>query len=478
MIGWGAWRPDTGGPDSGVAQTADGVLPQSAGQGIGYGPMNSPVTPSGAVSLGDDPRGGITIQRQDGAWQDFFATSDKIRVLDSTYDWDDIETGRSVTSGDDVSFALYGTKLLNADTTDGFKAYDYEAGGTNDAVGGGAPTAVRELCVCNNVVFALDCDGNNRRMESSALGNHANWTSEGANGKTFEDGGALFAMRDLRNGLGLIVQESALRLVQFGTGPDANSLYGITKVAEGLGGVSSRSVAAFNGKAWFVANGGGLYEYAAGGEPTPIGDQKVNNWLAGQVAAADLGTIQTSVDPGRKMTWFRLSASLMLGFHWTTREFVTVSVSTSALVRLATPAVVIDDISDLIDDLDVTIDSLDFQGGAPTFGALGADLKISRFTGTPLAADLRSCLLTAGGSKRFLQATPISDNAASTLSIGVSDSLSKTLTFSTPAQRNEDGNVMLDDRGRYFVFREQHAAGATWTFSNGVDGIVSVPESP
>jgi hypothetical protein len=477
VISYGPWRPDVGGPDSGVAQTADGVLPQSAGQGIGYGPMNSAVTPTGAVSLGSDPRGLITIQRQDGAWQDYAATASKIRVLDSTYDWDDVETGRTVTSGDDVSFALFGTKLLNADTTDGFKVYDYEAGGTNDAVGGGAPTAVRELGVIQNVVFAGDCDGNNRRLVSSALGNHAEWRLGGANGKTFEDGGGIYAIRDLRNGLGFVGQESALRLIQFGNAP-GNALYSITKAADGLGVASSRATAAFNGKVHFVANGGGLYEYVAGGEPVAIGDEKVNRWLAGQVAAADLGTIQASVDPGRKITWFRISASLLLGYHWTIREFVTVSVSTAALLRLATPAVVIDDIASLIDDLSVTIDSLDFQGGAPTFGGLGSDLKISRFTGTPLAADLRTCILSAGGSRRFLQATPVSDASNSTLAIYTSDSLATSLSVGSSGTRNEDGNVMLDDRGRRYAFRETIPAGATWTFANGVDDVQSNPDAP
>jgi len=473
VINWGPWRPDAGGPDTGFAQTADGVLPQTGG----YGPMNSGVTPSGAVSLGDDPRGGIAIQRTDGGWQDYFATAAKIRVLNSSYDWDDIETGRAVTSGDDVSFALFGTKLLNTDTADGFKAYDYEAGGTNDAVGGGAPTAVRSLCVCNNVVFALDCDSNNRRMESSAQGNHANWTTQGADGKTFEDGGALIGMRDLRNGLGVIFQESAVRLVQFGAAP-TGALYTITKAADGLGAASDRAIAAFNGTAHFVANGGGLYEYSAGGNPIPIGDQKVNTWLAGQVAASDLGTIQTAVDPSRKMTWFRLNSSLLLGYHWIIREFVTVSVSTSALLRLATPAVTIDDLTGFVDDLDVAIDSLDYQGGSPAFGSLGSDLKISRFTGTPLAADIRSCILSAGGSQRFNRATPISDASGSLLSIGTTDSLSSALSYSTGKARWDDGTVDLDDRGRYFAFRETISAGATWTYSNGIDNVQSNSDAP
>ncbi len=43
--------------------------------------------------------------------------------MDATYQWTDIETGRTVTGGDDVSFLHFGSYLLNTDTTDGFKAY-------------------------------------------------------------------------------------------------------------------------------------------------------------------------------------------------------------------------------------------------------------------------------------------------------------------------------------------------------------------
>jgi hypothetical protein len=466
-----------GGPDTGVAQTIDGVIPQSAGQGIGYGPMNQLVTASGAVALAGAPRGGITIQRTDGAWQVYFASAAKIQVLDSTYDWDDIETGRTTPpDGYNVSFAPFGNYLLNTDLSNGFKAYNYQAGGTNDVVSA-APTAAG-VCVSNNVVFAYNLSTDNRRMKSSAQGDHTNWTTEGADGKTFEDGGAINAMRDMRGGLCAIFQENAIRMIQFGAGPTSTTLYGITKIADGIGAVSELAVTAYDGTARWVSTAG-IYELVAGGVPTPIGDQKVNRWLAAQVAATDFAAIQAADDPARKMTWFRLSSSLLLGYHWLIRDFVTATVSTTALQRFATPAVVIDDISTIIDNLNVTIDSLDFQGGAPAFGALDSSYKFARFTGTPMAADLRSCVTSAGSSQRFLQATPISDASTSSLRLGTSSNISTALSYSDPQTRDsDDGACRFDERGRYFAFRETIAAGTTWTFSNGVDGIVSNPDAP
>lgn len=474
MISWGPWRPDVGGPNSGVATVADGVLPQSAGQGIGYGPMSQLVTAGGAVALGDTPRGGLALRRQDGAWQDYFATADKIRVLTSAFGWTDIETGRTVTSGADVSFAQFGVFLLNSDTTDGFKAYNYEAGGANSAVSG-APTCA-EICVCNNVVFGLNLSTNNRRMVSSAQGDHTNWKTEGADGKTFEDGGALVAMRDMRNGTGIIWQEGAIRQVQFGAAPQG-ALYTISKVADGLGSVSSRATAAYNGRAWWLSDGG-PYELVAGGEPEAIGNEKVNRWLAGTLASSEYINVQAAADPGRKMTWFRLNSTTLLGFHWLMREWVTAPAQTLALTRFATPAVVIDDISTIIDNDSDTIDSLALQGGLPALGGLDSAQKVGRFTGGAMAYTLQSGELFAGGSQRFQMASPISDNDAATLSIGTKDKLSGTLNYSTPTARDDDGNVPLDDRGRVYAFRETGIAGSTWTYSNGVDSVVSVPDAP
>ena len=69
MLYYGAWRPDVGGPASGYARVADGVLPQKvAGGAIGYGPVPQLVTQTGAAALSGAPRGVISLQIPGGAW--------------------------------------------------------------------------------------------------------------------------------------------------------------------------------------------------------------------------------------------------------------------------------------------------------------------------------------------------------------------------------------------------------------------------
>ena len=465
-VRYGPWRPDVGGPNSGIAKQANNVLPQAAGNGIGYGPMPALITATGAEALSGAPRGIISVQKANGSYEVFAATGTKIEKMDSAYQWSDVETGRNVTSGDDVAFCYFGKYLLNSDTTDGFKAYDVEAGGTNSTVSG-APAA-RALFSCNNVVFALGTSSNKRRMQSSAIGDHTNWTDNGADGKTFEDGGALIGGRDIKNGAAVIFQENAIRLVQFGGGA---ALYTIQKLADGRGAVSDRSIVAFDGMAFYVATDGFYKLTVAGNEP--IGAEKVNRWLASQVAASGYEAIQGALDPFQKIVWWRLTANLLIGYDWQLNEFITATVATSALTRIATPGVTLDSLTtSYLDSMTEALDSRFYMGGVPLFGALDANYKFATFAGSALEATLQPNDIALPNSALVNWCTPDSDAAESTVSLGVSDTRSSTLTWKAAAGRRSGGRVPLRGRGMVIGLRETIPAGASWNYANGISDVV------
>lgn len=464
-IVWGPFRPDVAGVNTAFASVADNVLPQVAGQGVGYGPLPSLSTANGAAALSAAPRGIIAAQKADGSYAIIAATATTIQLMASDYTWSNIETGRTVTTGDDVAFAQFGKYVLNTDTTSGFKAYDVEAGGANSAVSG-APAA-RALMVCNNVVFALNISGSPRRMQSSAIGDHTNWTTQGADGKTFEDGGALIGGRDLKNGAGLIFQETAMRLVQFGQGA---ALYSIQKVADGRGAVSDRSIVAFDGMCFYLATDG-FYKFTAGEGNVPIGAEKVNRWLATQIQASDYDQVIGAVDPYNKVVWWRISSTLLLGYDWQLDEFFTATQSTSTLTRIATPGVSIDALTSTIDSVSEAIDSRVFAGGALLFGALDASYKFATFSGGAAQATLQSAIYATPSLALVNWAMPNSDAPNSTLSLGVSENRTTSLVWKTPAARVSSGRVPLRGRGRVLAVKEVIPASEVWTYSSGVDAI-------
>ena len=467
MLYYGAWRPDVGGPASGYARVADGVLPQKvAGGAIGYGPVPQLVTQTGAAALSGAPRGVISLQIPGGAWKVFAATSTTIEELQSDYSWSSVETGRTVPTGDNVSFCHFGSFLLNTDTTDGYKAYNIVTPAGNNAVSG-APSA-RKIFSADNYVIALDCNGNNQRMMTSDLGRYDVWTGGAADGKIYEDGGALTAGIDVGSHRALVMQESAIRLLEFGSGP---STYSITKLSGTRGCLSDASLVGADGLAfWWDTTGPWMFS-SNGIEP--IGQDKVNRWCEENIGASNYASLQGMLDPSRNVVAWRIDASRFIVYNWTNREFSTFRANTSTLAYLATAAVTLGDLTDAISAYTIPFGSRAFQGSAPVFGALDSANKFATFSGANMAVQIETDVLDSPTQDLITDAMPIDDCSAGTLTLGTASSPDQSLTWGTPAAREtrRSGTTMQRGRGSQIGFRRLIPAGSQWASITGVDHI-------
>jgi hypothetical protein len=488
MFSFGPFRPDEEGPGPGTADIADSVIPQAAPDGIGYGPFPSLVTPASATALSGAPRGNISLTLSDGTFNVFYGTASTIEQLDSGFGFTVIASGYSVTSGDDWSFLHFGSYLLNTNTTDGFRAYNVETPAGNNLVTG-APTA-RSLFSCNNVVFALDCNGNNRRMQSSGIGSHTAWDSLGANGKTFEDGGGLVRGVDLKNGSAVVFQSAAMRLVQFGGAP-GGSLYTIAKIADGRGSVGARSIISFDGMVFYLATNG-FYRFDLGGGNQPIGARKVDKWFLEQVDSGDLPGVEASIDPANKIVAWRFKPSssssttvypVMLCYHWELGEWFTVTVDTSSLARIATPGYVLDQM-DSFGTLDgmiqIALDDRFWQGGQPVFAALDSTYKFSTFSGPAMAATLQSAIMNSGTQDVIRWVTPIDDSPDGLLAVGYAPTLSGSLTWMSGQSKvsSQDGRTPQRVRAANLAMKRTITAASEWSYANGFDYIGATKGGP
>lgn len=460
---WGSWRPDAGGPDKPHCETAQGVIPILTAKKFGYGPFPSLVTATGAEALSGSPRGVISVQLFAGTWSVIAATASTIELQDSSFQWSDIETGRTVTAGYDVSFAHFGNSLYNADTTSGLKAYNVETPAGNNAVAG-APSAVASIFSCSNVLFALNVASNNRRMQSSSRGDPTTWVGGGADGKTFEDGGALIAGRDLQNGRAIVCQERCLRLVQFGVGP---ALYAVSKIADGIGLVKERNLVTYDATAWGWDREG-PWEYTAGGAPIRIGAEKIARWAAANIGASNYGNLQGVVDPSRYVVLWRIDSSTVIAYNYLIKEWSILPFASAWLTRLATPGVTIDNLSGTIDSLTVVIDNPLWAGSAPALGALDTANKFATFSGSNMAALLESCRVTDDSEALLKWVKPDSD-ASSTLTVGTSAASTATTTWGAAKSKGAHGWTEQRARARLYQFRETFASGLAWTYANGVE---------
>lgn len=463
---FGPWRPDVVGPGSGFMRTAEGVVPKFESGGFGYGPYPQMVAADGAEALSDSARGIISVQLPDGSWAVYVATDATIEELQSDFTFTDVDTGRDVPEGEDVSFALLGTKLLNTDTADGFRAYDVVAGGSNSAVSG-APAA-RAVFVMKNVAFALGTALSPRSFANSDIGNHAKWTGGAANRGTLEDGGALVGGADLKNGFGVMFQESAIRGITFG---NSVSAYRVDKVSDGLGCVSGRTIIPWDGRVfWWDTTG--PYMLQGGAAPIPIGAGKISEWASTSIGRQNYGNLQGAVDPQRYLAIWRIDDSRLLAYHWLHEEWSILPVSSTALARIATPTTSIDALSGTVDALSGSIDDL---GGsaAPQIGGLNLSRKYASFTGSNMAATLERSPERSGTANLIGWATPVDDAEAGTLQLGVSERIDSAIAWKSGAAKVGSGRVPLRGRGHGIAFRRNIPSGASWSFANGVDEVVA-----
>lgn len=467
-VPFGAWAPDR----DGASDVIEGAVPQSASTGLGYGPFPQLVAAAGAEALPDEPRGTISLERADGTWSVFAATPTTIEMLASDYSWTEIENTRTVPTGEDVSFARFGKYLISTDTSDGMKAYDVDAGGTNNAISG-APAA-RFVFQCNNVLFALGTSSSPRRFANSDIGSHTRWSGGAADGKTLEDGGDLVGGADLKNGMAVFFQQFAIRGVQFGTGA---STYSVVKIADGRGCVGAKTIAAFDGRAfWWDTDG--PWMLAPGSAPVPIGAEKINRWAEESIGRENYGNLQATVDPVRNLVIWRIDGSRLLAYNWLLGEFSILPASTVALARLAAPAASINSLSGTIDALEGSIDDLGGGGGAPQLGALNSSRKFALFNGPNMAATLETGRIINPVTGIVGWATPMDDCATGTLQVGVADTASGTTMWKTGVAKGRAGRVPLRARGMNITFRRNIPAGATWTYANGVDSIQATSGGP
>ena len=481
MIGFGELAPDAGELEPGICVVADGVLPQR----VGYGPAPGLNVAVGAGALASDPRGVVSVVKNDGTWQVYAFTSAEAYSMGSDYTWTALTATLNVTAGDDVSAIHFGSYLLMTNTTDGLESYNIETpagfSAINDA---GDP---RFIFTCANMIFGLDCldsagNRNNRLIRNSDFNSFTNWTTGAADYQPLEEGGALLYGADLKDGAALILQERAVRLIQFGNA-GGGALYSLRTVSSELGSVGSRSCVSYDGAIYWLATDG-FRRFTLGGGIETIGAGKIDDWFFNAVDQSALDLVQGQVDPYTKMIWWRFKAQgassnvifdRMIGYSWQWGRWVTNSVQTTYLANLATPGVTLDSMDSygVMDDIDIPLDSRAFQGGQPLFGALNSAAKFGTFSAGNQAATLTTSTTNSPVTTLIAWATPVDDASAGTLELGVKDEPADSITWKTGAAKVASGRAPLRGRGKNIAFRRQITASATWTYARGVDHVQS-----
>jgi len=482
QFSFGPFAPDRGVMTPGILRTANNVLPIPDG----YGPAPTMVLPGGGDALPDAPRGMVTAVKRDGTTQVFAFTSSALYSLAADYTFLELETGYTCTPGDDWSAVQFGDYLLYTNTTDGLWAYNIELGGAATYIAdAGDP---RQLFVNANMVFALDCkdnsgNRNNRLIRNSDFNDHTDWKNGSSDQQPLESGAELIAGVRLKNGAAIVFQRESMRMIQFGNA-GGGALYSLQEIADGRGSVGARSVIGFDGVVYSLSTNG-FWQFSSGGL-VPIGDGFIDKTWLNQIPALELKDVQASIDPFRKIVlWLHPASDVVLGYNWapsvTNRWFTWTSTATY-LTRLATAGYTWDAAGAIWatwDDMpEIAFDDRFWQGGEQFLGALDNNYMLNTYSGPNAAATIRTSIQPSPVSGMITWATSMDDCPTSTLTLGVSDSLSDAITQKSPESKVASGRTPLRGRGKNIDFEWNAPAGATWSYAFGVDMIVAATGGP
>ncbi len=474
-IDFGPYRPDMPSIQGGVSSNIINAYPILSGGSVAYSPIPGISVLSGAEALEADPRGGATAVTTSNSYKAFIATASKIFEMDAVGAFTERGSGYAVPGADMWSAVQFGDKVVFSNTADGMLQYDVEAGGSITSVTN-APAA-RFIFTAFGVLFALDCDGNNRLMQNSdrVL---TEWNKGLSSQQTFPSGQELIAGGAISNQAAIVLQRNAVRILN--RVPN-RSLYRTDVLAEGIGAVSPQSVVTVNGMMFFYDEDG--FYMTNGGAPVPIGAEKVNRTFAAKLSTGEQTAIQGAADPTRQMIYWRYRANDVnsntvyediIAYSWRLNEFVPVEVNTTFLITMASPGYNLDNI-DSFGDADTAglplADDPFWKGGAPAIGALDGDRKFGFFNGANLAATLETNDVTSGQSMLFRAVTPKTDAANATVQVGTKDKQSGTSSYSTAASIEDSGRSMVRARGKIASLKMNIAAGESWSEAIGFDNI-------
>lgn len=459
MIPFGPYRPDQ--PEAGSVL---GVYPvRDDVTGISYAPFPMFNTAIGAAALGSTPYGAFSLLAADGTWYSYVGTSTTIEQVQADWSYSSTDTGLSLTSGDDWSFEHFGAYLIYTNTTEGMRAAD-EDGGSPAAVS--AAPAARFAFGFGPTLMALDCDGDNRRWQTCAYGDHTTWVGREANGQTLLDGGELVAGGNIGNNRAIVVQSDAVHLFVAAGGGVAR-----TQLARQIGSVGQRSFRTFNGVAYWLDKRG--FFRSNGGIPEPIGDGKVDKTFLAYVGSDNYASVEAIVAPSLKLVLWAYDEYAFC-YSWVTGEFGRVAYNLQTFFRLSTPAVTLASAASLGTLADLSIYPLDspfWAGGAPTLAGIDTDGKVGFFDGGWQAAVLETSLVNYPMSQRVRSVTPVTDDTAATAAVGYSDGLGSTINYSSDVAREASGRCPVSARGKNISFRTTHAADGMWSYDRGIDHV-------
>lgn len=513
MQAFGPWLPDLPAyRDFGLLK-ARNVVPQTD---LSYGPFASPVEQTPALTA--FCRGLSSARTASGAAAMFAGTATSLYRLDpgtisssetwsdgtlfsdatgwastimSGADWTDVSKigGYGLDDSERWKFLTFGVDLIaGGSLAFDLQSYDMTTVGEFDDLGSNLPRGKYLAIVADRLMLAhtWDVSGGtkSRRIWWSARGNPASFPTPGtisaaeveSDYQDLEGGGDLMGILPSIGGADASVFGESRIWTLYDIGPPA--FFQIDAKEQGRGASVPGSIVQVGNVAFYWSREG-VFVFD-GASSTPIGGDKVNNYLLGDFDESKKRLVWAAQDLRRNLVmWAYPSganqsvADKMLVYNWKTGNFSFVELNVQALHAVETRGLTLEELDayGTLETLPFSLDDPSLKGGYQYLAAVTSNAKVASFTGAPLEAEVETADIPfPRGGRAFYRGARIYTDANGIMGrLIYRNDLSE--EPDEKAWRAAAADYMIHDRrnARFIRIGAKIPAGTTWTHLQGYD---------
>jgi hypothetical protein len=459
---FGEWTPDVPPSLSEGLQVATGVYPMANG----YRPAKQFVLAN--TAMGGACKGASAFVSPQGS-SAIIAGSATNLYRAFAGGWQSIGSGYSLQTGGRWRFAQFGGLAIATNEADPLQKIDLNTGVT--AALDGSPPKAKLLAVVKDFLVGGVIDGDVMQLRWSGINNAEWWTiaQRQSDYQVMPTGGEINGI--IGGEFGLILQRNRISRMDYVGG---NTIFTFNEISTNIGCVSVHSVIQSGQLAFWRSDHG--FIMWDGANLKQIGNEKIDRYFDSLYANADWANASTAVDAKNTLVIWSMGDAMFV-YNWSLEKWTMLAQASEIIFSGVTPATSLDELDQIYGDLDsvsTTIDDPAFLGGDPRFYVFSTSHTMGTLTGANMAATLTfgDIEFKGGREARLFRARPLTDAVANlTLTVGARARLGDSVSNRSYTTLTASGDMPIRERGRYLRPSLVHAAGATWTYSQGLEMV-------
>lgn len=369
-------------------------------------------------------------------------------------------------------FAAFNDLMLITNGTDPIQQFDPASASATTDLDASAPTA-RFLAVVRGFVVAGYAADDPLRISWSDNGDPTEWTAgTGEAGfQILSTGGDITAV--VGGEYGLIFQENRIVRMTY-TADDA--IWQFDEITADIGCVAPWSVATYGRLTFFLSNRGWMA--CDGVTVEAIGSEKVDRTFLDAFDRTYIENMSAAVDPRLGLYIVAVPSAnpttQVYIYHFGLKRWTTGNVTAERIFPALSQNIDMESLDAIygdLDDIPVSLDSTLFRGGYPLLMLFDGSHRLGTLSGTPMAATLTDARreLFPGQRARITAVRPLTDAPSLTVTLGLADALSDTITESNYTMRTSAGIFRTRESASYSQVKLHFPSATQWTYVQGYD---------